>query len=86
MKDSVKVTVIATGFRVETPLLDAERDSSGFMSAIPATIPVVAGIPEPPALPPMEPPAVEEPVAASISMDLDDLDTPAYLRQGKLLN
>jgi len=86
MKDSVKVTVIATGFRVDTPLLDAERDSRSFMSAIPDTIPVVAVAPEPPALPPMEPPAIEEPVAASMSMDLDDLDTPAYLRQGKLLN
>jgi cell division protein FtsZ len=85
MKDSVKVTVIATGFRVETPLLDAERDNRGFMSAIPDAIPVVAA-PEPPAVPPVEPPAIEEPVVASMSMDLDDLDTPAYLRQGKLLN
>ncbi len=34
--DAVKVTVIATGFRVETPLLDAVRDSKPFMDQIPS--------------------------------------------------
>ncbi len=38
--DAVKVTVIATGFRMETPLLDAMRDAKPFMDRIP---PVPAG-------------------------------------------
>jgi cell division protein FtsZ len=86
MGDAVKVTVIATGFSVETPLLDAERDAkSHFMSEIPEVVPIAA-VPEPPEVPAAEPVQVEEPVPTSMSLDLDDLDTPAYLRQGKLLN
>ena len=82
LKDAVKVTVIATGFHMETPLLDAVRDSRPFMAEIPP-IPASAAAPEPP---PIEAsPIVEEPVAA-LPLDLDDLDTPAYLLQGRRPN
>ncbi len=86
--DSVKVTVIATGFRMETPLLDAMRDAQPFMNQIPA-IPVGAApapmpVHEEPTI--VEPPPAAEPPIVPLSMDLDDLDTPAYLRQGNHLN
>jgi cell division protein FtsZ len=91
--DAVKVTVIATGFRVATPMLDAIRDAKPFMDRIPP-IPVTTAIaatpvttevlPEPSLI--EEPAPVEEPAIVPLSMDLDDLDTPAYLRQGKHLN
>jgi cell division protein FtsZ len=85
--DAVKVTVIATGFRMETPLLDAMRDSKPFMDRIPdvpapAVAPATA--PDPPPIPDPEP--VEQVPIVPLAMDLDDLDTPAYLRQGKHLN
>jgi cell division protein FtsZ len=88
--DAVKVTVIATGFRVETPLLDAMRESKAFMDripdvpAVPAAVAVVARTPEVP--PEVQAPLVEEPPIVPLALDLDDLDTPAYLRQGKHLN
>ncbi len=87
--DAVKVTVIATGFQVETPLLDALRDGKPFMDRIPA-IPVPVGtaaaavVPEAP--PVIEVAPEEEPPIVPLALDLDDLDTPAYLRQGKHLN
>ena len=61
--DAVKVTVIATGFRMETPMLDALREAKQpFMDQIPAIpAPVAAAaivIPEPPPIP--EPEPVEE--------------------------
>jgi cell division protein FtsZ len=97
--DAVKVTVIATGFRMETPLLDAMRDAKPFMDQIPAvaagSIPAkasagvaITAAPDAPPAPPIivEPAPVEEPAIVPLSMDLDDLDTPAYLRQGKHLN
>ena len=87
--DAVKVTVIATGFRMETPLLDAARDTQPFMNRIPDP-PAAVAAPEPPPLfePEVEPAPVEEiePVIVPLAMDLDDLDTPAYLRQRKHLN
>jgi cell division protein FtsZ len=90
MSDAVKITVIATGFQPEGAPV-AERYGH--------PIPVIRGetrtaaprAPEP--LPEVEPepaPAAEavngkaaepEPI-----MDLEDLDTPAYMRQGRLLN
>lgn len=87
MGDAVKVTVIATGFRVETPLLDAMRDVKPFMDQIPPVPVTAAPVVEPPELPiVIEPEPVEEAPIVPLSMDLDDLDTPAYLRQGKHLN
>jgi cell division protein FtsZ len=79
--DAVKVTVIATGFHVKTPMLDALRDSQPFMDRIPP-IPAGMAVPEPQ---PIEA-ATEEPPIVPLALDLDDLDTPAYLRQGKHLN
>jgi len=97
MEDSVKITVIATGFQPEGAPV-AER---------PVAEPrIVAAAPEPPRVvepvraPPEPEPVVEEPaesiqpaVAAAaaagvpaLPFDPDDLDTPAYLRRGKLVN
>jgi cell division protein FtsZ len=86
MADSVKVTVIATGFRPDGAL-PAER--RGVVPVIrlqesepepePAVQEVAAAEPEPGP----EPEAIAEPEPM---LDLDDLDTPAYLRQGRLLN
>jgi cell division protein FtsZ len=87
MGDAVKITVIATGFQppvsqpVETrgPVVPVVR-----VQPPPEPEPVEAveyaaapAEPEPPKVPAVE----AEPV-----IDLDDIDTPAYLRQGTLLN
>lgn len=82
MGDSVKVTVIATGFAT----VEAKRESavepkpvSDFFTERPA---------EPAQAAPLPPPApVPEsiPVAAAPIFE-EELDVPAYLRQGKLLN
>jgi cell division protein FtsZ len=78
MADAVKITVIATGFQPENAPL-AER---------PAEIRVQTRIPEPP--PPPAPDLEPEPAMIAETADLfpgeDDLDRPAYLRQGGLLN
>jgi cell division protein FtsZ len=81
--DAVKVTVIATGFHVETPALDAAREAKAFMDQIPSIV-IPASAPEPAPAPEPEPAA--EPPIVPLAMDLDDLDTPAYLRQGSHLN
>jgi len=88
MQDSVKVTVIATGFQPETAPVQERR----------MVTPVIK-VHEPLPVPEPEPPVVEPPVAApepepepsllaeaESMIDMDDLDTPAYLRQGRLLN
>ena len=83
MGDSVKVTVIATGVPAD-PAPPVERRWSAPV--------VTAPEPEPPAVQPEpepEPEAEPEPMlmaAAEPPIDLEDLDTPAYLRQGRLLN
>jgi cell division protein FtsZ len=91
MGDQVKVTVIATGFQPET-LPTFERRTNGVTPVIRLQDPVPAATIE---LPPYIPePIVEsdpEPEPALIAeaepmLDMDDLDTPAYLRQGRLLN
>lgn len=93
LADAVKITVIATGFQPENAPLPERRASTG-------VIPVVRVQPRPPEpepMPEIEPapfPAVEpEPASepaliaeADPVLDMDDLDTPAYLRQGRLLN
>jgi cell division protein FtsZ len=86
MADAVKITVIATGFappsaqvaEVRGPVIPVVR-----VQAPPEPEPVhepqyAAVAPEPEPVPPA-------PEAEPI-LDLDDLDTPAYLRQGTLLN
>jgi cell division protein FtsZ len=81
MADAVKITVIATGFQPqyapaqeEPPKTPVETAAQPFW-----TEPVAAAPPE--AAP--EPLVNGEPEPA---FDPDDLDTPAYLRQGRLLN
>ncbi len=89
MDDSVKVTVIATGFR--------PRSAPALERAAAPEIKVEPRAPEPE---PEPDPVLEvqqelepEPEPESVLMaeadpipDMDDLDTPAYLRQGRLLN
>jgi cell division protein FtsZ len=81
MADAVKITVIATGFQPqyapaqeEPPKAPVETAAQPFW-----TEPVAAAPPEPAP----EPLVNGEPEPA---FDPDDLDTPAYLRQGRLLN
>ncbi len=116
MGDSVKITVIATGFQPEREPAPEKRPSKTAVPVIrvkvqdpekaaahsmpePAPAPEVAPEPaamtmtaaasavepEPPieqmTLPDAEPEREPEPL-----LDLDDLDTPAYLRQGRMLN
>ena len=82
MTDSVKITVIATGFQPESALMFERRTSA-------PVIRVRAPEPEP------EPEAVQEPVpepepAAIVAaepepaIDMNDVEVPAYLRQGLL--
>lgn len=79
MGDSVKITVIATGFQPENaPIADRKKHAITVERAAAVEEPVAASE------------AVEEietyePAPAAM-LDQDDLDTPAYLRQGKLLN
>jgi hypothetical protein len=95
LADSVKVTVIATGFQPEnaraqpaaperraniTPVVRAQPSLP-----LPEPEPVVQ--PEPMFEPePEAEPALMAEVDPSLELDMDDLDTPAYLRQGRLLN
>lgn len=86
MGDSVKVTIIATGFaKVEEIREDA-------IAAVPAADffaerPGGAGEPAMPVIAPAAIPAAEPlPVMDAAPIYEEDLDVPAYLRQGKLLN
>jgi cell division protein FtsZ len=86
MGDGVKVTVIATGFQPEdAPARSAERRPIDILADMaPAAAesgpePVVEEDPEPAIA--LEPEAEPEP-----AYDPDDLDTPAFLRQGRLIN
>ena len=101
MADAVKITVIATGFQPEqqtavvaeqTPLVVERR--SGAVTRVRALGAAPEPIPQPAVVLP-EPaitvaaqaetaPLVED--EASMEFDLEDLDTPAFMRQGRLLN
>jgi cell division protein FtsZ len=86
MGDAVKVTVIATGFQPEGMPVPARQVIE---SRLPLRRPEPAPMPE---LPMIEPPApLPEAEAAPVMeaepvYDPDDLDTPAYLRQGRMIN
>src|SRR5579862_2356303 len=91
MDDAVKITVIATGFQPENEPR-VERNDSRHIVQQDTPPPViqprdlyVAPPPAPEPEPEPEPMVAEEEIAAAV-FDQDDLDTPAYLRQGKLLN
>jgi cell division protein FtsZ len=77
MDDAVKITVIATGF---TPV-KTERRSVPEVRVQPEPEPEPVFVSEPEPEP--EPVLMEE---TEPVLDMDDLDTPAYLRQGHLLN
>jgi len=83
MDDAVKITVIATGFPMENAPIARqpvkvraveEKASSGEEPAVVPPEPTGEYAPEP------------EPEPAPASFDPEDLEVPAYLRQGKLLN
>ena len=89
--DAVKITVIATGFQPENaPLPDRKLITE---VVVQPRLPEPAFAPLPPSAP-LPPPVMErrpEPqpelmVEPEPMLDLDDVETPAYLRQGRLLN
>jgi cell division protein FtsZ len=97
MGDSVKITVIATGFHAETQTSSDWKDvpEVRIQSRPPETVSVPVPAPAPaPVFEPepvlhLEPEAEPEPALiaeAEPILDMDDLDTPAYLRQNRLLN
>ena len=93
LADAVKITVIATGFQPENaPLPDRKAlPEVRFQPRLPE--PAAAQPPMPAPAPPA-PPIVERRLdpqpdlmlEAEPMLDLDDVETPAYLRQGRLLN
>jgi cell division protein FtsZ len=87
MGDAVKVTVIATGFQPETaPVADSR---AGFAAGIVVSAPAAEVYVPVAAAPAAQPEPETQPALIAESdpvLDLDDLDTPAYLRQGRLLN
>ena len=88
LADAVKITVIATGFQPENaPMADRRIPDVRIQPRLPEP----AAEPEPvfEAARIEEPEPEPEPVIAADDeavVDLDDLDTPTYLRQGRLLN
>jgi cell division protein FtsZ len=83
MGDSVKVTVIATGFakpeekEVRRESVIEPRPVSEFFAERPG---------EPSNIPAMREPVAEPLPVAAAPVFGEELDVPAYLRQGKLLN
>lgn len=90
MGDAVKVTVIATGFSKPAEPMEDKRESGidvlspvdFFAERMPEPVPA----PAPAAAPPPESHYEPEPLAAAATLFEEELDVPAYLRQGKLLN
>jgi len=94
MEDAVKITVIATGFTPESATMEA-RPAVPEVRRQPRAVEPMTVMPRAPEPEPEPPAFVPEPepapvpvamVASEPVLDLDDLDTPAYLRQGRLLN
>jgi len=88
MADSVKVTVIATGFQPEgLPVPVRPQAESRPRPRMPELAPsaesTVIEEPAPAPEPEVEP---EPALAAEAVYDPDDMDTPAYLRQGRMIN
>jgi cell division protein FtsZ len=89
MGDAVKITVIATGFQPENAPVAERRLMPEIRQQPRLPEPVMAPpMPPPPAMivQPEPEPEVEMIVDAEPMLDLDDVETPAYLRQGRLLN
>jgi cell division protein FtsZ len=89
MGDSVKVTVIATGFTkpadVRESVLDQKPAAEFFADRPSAPMWTEPAPPPAPAAAPIVDPA-PAPKAATANVFEEELDVPAYLRQGKLLN
>src|SRR6202034_1218620 len=75
MADAVKITVIATGFQPHSLAVIEEARAALAPQLVPEPASVAAA-------PESAPEAEPEPTV----FDPEDLDTPAYLRQGRLLN
>src|SRR5437870_4847380 len=95
MEDAVKITVIATGFLPENaPMAERHSSSAERHSSSAPGIKVQPRPPEPePVRRQVERVPTPEPAPAQLAesepgleLDMDDLYTPAYLRQGRLLN
>jgi cell division protein FtsZ len=96
MGDAVKITVIATGFHPEEvttarPDVPEIRIQARPPESVSMPVPVPVSVPfmEPQPAMGLEPEHEAEPVLVADTepiLDMDDLDTPAYLRQGRLLN
>ena len=99
MGDSVKVTVIATGVQPAEAVAPEQRTATPVVRVGEPVVAPLPPAPEPEPEPDPPPPAVEElepepdpePELSLIDdadppIDMDDLDTPAYLRQGRLLS
>jgi cell division protein FtsZ len=89
MADAVKITVIATGFQPDNaPIAERRRSVTPVMRVqprVPEPEPVIDHVPVPE--PHSEPaPMLVAEADPMVELDMDDLDTPAYLRQGRLLN
>jgi cell division protein FtsZ len=91
--DTVKITVIATGFQPESSPRPEPRNVTHVVKVQqrppdPEPLPDLSYVAAPP--PALEPEPAPAPVAESepalLEIDMDDIDTPAYLRQGRLLN
>jgi cell division protein FtsZ len=81
--DSVKITVIATGFnRPEAVVAPRKPAPKAVEQPVTAATPEPA--PEPDFAPPPPPPPIMAPPVHDMGLE-DDLDTPAYLRREKLL-
>jgi cell division protein FtsZ len=89
MGDSVKITVIATGFAKEEerrePIFET-RPATDFFTERSAAAAPSPTVPAAPATVAEPEPAAETVAAVPPQVFEDDLDVPAYLRQGKLLN
>jgi len=89
MEDSVKITVIVTGAPPEgAPTAERREEAQAALPAwMYAPAPEPARDPAPEPAPILEPEPEDAPAAEmETPIALDDLDTPAYLRQGRMLN
>ncbi len=91
LADAVKITVIATGFQPESAPLVERRRVGDPVIRVQHRLPEPEPEPEPMPFIEPEPEPVFEPEPAMMAetepvLDMEDLDTPAYLRHGRLLN
>ncbi len=91
LADAVKITVIATGFQPENAPVVERRRVGDPVIRVQHRLPEPEPEPEPMPFIEPEPEPVFEPEPAMMAetepvLDMEDLDTPAYLRQGRLLN